>query len=52
MSTRHLVDLLTVCGIVLMDEQITRGMTNSEMNLSAPLETTGGVLSAMMIVVQ
>ena len=52
MSAHHSVDLLAIHGNTYLVVHGTSGSTSSEMILSVPLKTSGGVQSAMDRVVQ
>jgi len=51
-NNRQLVDLLTACGVTHLVVHGTSGSTSSEMIPSIQLETSGGVLSTVDMVVQ
>ena len=51
-NNRQLVDLLTACGVTHLVVHGTSGSTSSEMIPSVQLETSGGVLSTVDMVVQ
>jgi len=51
-STYHSTDLLTACGVAHLVVHGTSGSTSYKTIPSVPLETSGGVLSIVDVVVQ